>query len=409
MPAFNLEHEQRRLAEPGILHSTKVPSARDSLRTLVFERTHTPSFFALTAREDEVTSVGYEHRGDLNSTFVRSEEQAQTARIEARYALENKGYRKAREQFFKLPLHSTIMLISPPPNEPIPGYPGHTPIYFYHILPGQTEDEREIKALSWDTRFSKNDQAQILNGFNPDTQVLPTEESILTSPVSVSGGEGTQSFYTLWEALREYFRKKGYTHFTAPPAVVMEQYLLHGERLMRNQHSELDVMIENLAQRLADGATRNEIADDFDTMLGRGDKDLLHKDWGHQPTIHMNIPRHIDLDRPQAFVLFQQNKHLGENVRQVMTFCGMSGGMKASSPFGTIQPNQEAPVNTWSFTEKKGIAEAKENDTIQEQTKLCCTCPFCSREVEAVIGGGKITCPDCEASVPYIQQSTLIQ
>ena len=406
MPAFNLEHEQRRLAEQGMPDSAKVPSARDNLRTLVFERTHTPSFFVLTARAGKVTSVGYEHRGDLTNTFAKSEEEAQTARIEARYALENKGYRKASEQFFELPLHSTIMLISPPPNEPIPGYPGHTPIYFYHILPGQTQDEREIKALSWDTWFTMEDQAQILNGFNPDAWVLPTEESILTSPINVSGKEGTQSFHMLWEALRDYFRKKGYTHFAVPQGVLMEQYLLHGEELMRNQHSELDVMMESLAQRLAGGATRDEIADDFDIMLGKGDKDLLHKDWGHQQTIHMNVPRHTIPDRPPAFAVFQQNRYLGENVRQVMTFCGMSTGMKAT-PFGS--PKTEAQVNTWSFTVKKGISETKEEGTSQEQTKLCCTCPFCSREVEAVIGGGKITCPDCKASVPWSQQSTKTQ
>ena len=407
MPAFNLEHEQRRLAEKGISHGAKVASAKDNLRTLVFERTHTPSFFALTAKADEVTSVGYEHRGDLNNSFVRSEEEAPTQRIEARYALETQGYNKAREKFFALPLYSTIMLISPPPDEPIPGYPGHTPIYFYHILPGQTQDEREIKALSWDTWFSKDDQAQILNGFNPDARVLPTEESILTSPVSASGGEGTQSFHMLWDSLRDYFRKKGYTHFTVPQGVVMEQYLLYGERLMQARHLELDVMIESLAQRLASRTTRDEIADDFDTMLGRGDKDLLHKDWGHQPGIHMNVPRHAIPDRPPAFAVFQQNRYLGENVRQVMTFCGMSGGMNLSNSFGS--PKTEASVNSWSFTAKKGVSEEKETSSSQEVTKLCCTCPFCRKQVEAEIGGGKITCPDCKASVPWSQQSTVVQ
>lgn len=32
---------------------------------------------------------------------------------------------------------------------------------------------------------------------------------------------------------------------------------------------------------------------------------------------------------------------------------------------------------------------------------LCCKCPFCKQEVEAVIAGGKITCPSCDASAPY--------
>lgn len=32
---------------------------------------------------------------------------------------------------------------------------------------------------------------------------------------------------------------------------------------------------------------------------------------------------------------------------------------------------------------------------------LCCTCPFCNKEVEAVISGGRITCPKCNESAPW--------
>lgn len=39
-----------------------------------------------------------------------------------------------------------------------------------------------------------------------------------------------------------------------------------------------------------------------------------------------------------------------------------------------------------------------------EQTTLCCKCPFCDEEVEAVISEGKITCPDCGKSAPWNQK-----
>ncbi|PIR79791.1 MAG: hypothetical protein COU25_03425 [Candidatus Levybacteria bacterium CG10_big_fil_rev_8_21_14_0_10_35_13] len=399
MPAFNLEHEQRRLSEPGITFSAKVKSAKDNLRTLVAERTYAPSFFELTATAQEVTSVGYEHRGDLDNSYAKSVEEAPTEVIVKRYDLENQGYREVRKQFFELPLNSTIMLFSPPPDEQIPDYPGHSFAYFYHILPGESQDERTIKALAWVNGFSKADQAEILNKFGTGEKVLPTEESILTSPVSVSADNGTQSFRTIWESLRGYFKDKGYSGFICPSSAVMQEYLLYGEAVMKNQHFELDVMIESLAQRLAAGATRDEIADDFDTMLGTADKDLLYKDWGYQESLHMNIPRHTEhteLDRNQAFIIFQQNRHLGKDVRQVMTFCGMSGGMKISNPFETTQPNQDAVVNSWTFTVKNDSEQ-----TSQEQTKLCCTCPFCEKEVEAQIGGGRIKCPECKKSAPY--------
>ena len=76
MPAFNLEYEQTRLQEPGLTRDASIQSAKDSLRTLVAERTNAPSFFGFTARPSLVTSVGYEHRGDLSKSFGKSIEEA---------------------------------------------------------------------------------------------------------------------------------------------------------------------------------------------------------------------------------------------------------------------------------------------------------------------------------------------
>lgn len=42
-------------------------------------------------------------------------------------------------------------------------------------------------------------------------------------------------------------------------------------------------------------------------------------------------------------------------------------------------------------------AKEKNGDT----DVLCCTCPFCGRSVEALIGGGKIVCPECNASADW--------
>ena len=47
-----------------------------------------------------------------------------------------------------------------------------------------------------------------------------------------------------------------------------------------------------------------------------------------------------------------------------------------------------------------GIDKIQQKKDI-EQTKLCCTCPFCNKQVEAEIGGGTISCPNCKKSAPY--------
>lgn len=36
-----------------------------------------------------------------------------------------------------------------------------------------------------------------------------------------------------------------------------------------------------------------------------------------------------------------------------------------------------------------------------EKRILCCTCPFCEQQVEAIIEDGKITCPKCKKSAPW--------
>ncbi len=42
---------------------------------------------------------------------------------------------------------------------------------------------------------------------------------------------------------------------------------------------------------------------------------------------------------------------------------------------------------------------APRKGTLEET--LCCTCPYCGKQVEAIIAGGTITCPDCKTSVSY--------
>lgn len=75
-------------------------------------------------------------------------------------------------------------------------------------------------------------------------------------------------------------------------------------------------------------------------------------------------------------------------VRKAMIGCGFSGGLSGGSGIETMS----SPFS---------VADKDPNKTTQEKTILCCTCPFCKQEVEAVIGGGRITCPNCEKSASW--------
>ena len=71
---------------------------------------------------------------------------------------------------------------------------------------------------------------------------------------------------------------------------------------------------------------------------------------------------------------------------QVMAGCGVSAGFK---------------INGENSLFSNSVAQ------FGEKTILCCKCPFCGEEVEAVITGGRIYCPKegCGKSAPYSKPS----
>lgn len=402
MPAFNLEHEQRRLGESGLSFNQKVSSTKDSLRTLIAERTQAPSYFSLTAAEGRVNAVGYAQRGEINTSFKKSVEEAPTDTIGKRYELENKGYKEVEKKFFELPLYSTILLFSPPPEIPIDGYTGQSMAYFYHILPGKREGTRDIKAVSWVNDFSKTEQIDILKKCEPQKNIEATEESILTSPVSASRGftGNTETFQRLWQEVQNVYKKKE-RDFQCLPVQVMEEYLLRGEEYMKNNYPVLDVMMEEVAKRLSEGATQKNIAEVFNIMLNQGDKDVLYKNISHQKSYEEVPGYERQLRLPQAAVLFEQNRHMAHNVRKIETPCGISGGMTAPI-FGVTARKENSLITTSSFT----VTSPLKASFLESSKILCCTCPFCKKQVEAVIEGGTISCPSCSKKADYSDEGT---
>ena len=84
-----------------------------------------------------------------------------------------------------------------------------------------------------------------------------------------------------------------------------------------------------------------------------------------------------------SYPTIQEVEILGRQpVRQAMIGCGSSGGFNvdANSPFSV---------------------KDKDNKNAGDKKILCCTCPFCKEQVEAEIGGGRITCPNCKKSASW--------
>lgn len=389
MPAFNLDDERKRLREPGLSQQAKTDSTRDSVRTYLMERTGAPSYFRLEANPEAVTAVGYEQRGDLDNSYAKSVQEAEKDDIAKRYRLENEGYAEVKKQFFDLPLYSTIMLFSPSPDVPIPGYPGHGMTYFYHILPHAEKKKRVIKALAIKNYFTKDEQAEILTTIGAKAQVSPTEEGILRTPVAAySGTEDAGSMGMLWEKVDEvYSRRPREADFPRPSFNVLKRYMLHGKELWDKKHQALSLMTEDMAKRIIRGESDENLAKDWDIMLNLADKELLHEDVSPALPGEDMVLRVIP-DRET--VIFDRYRHLSFAPRRMPTPCGLSAGL------GTYSTQASDPTMiTGTFVVKGELSGG-------ERALKCKNCPLClAPDIMATIKNGEITCPKCKKSAPY--------
>lgn len=77
----------------------------------------------------------------------------------------------------------------------------------------------------------------------------------------------------------------------------------------------------------------------------------------------------------------------GATLHEVQQLIGCNGG-------GSTSKSQ-------IFTRSLSPRAAGNSELPESEETLCCTCPFCNTEVEAVIAKGRIYCPHCKESAPY--------
>ncbi|CAN5203039.1 hypothetical protein BH11PAT1_BH11PAT1_5010 [soil metagenome] len=391
MAAYNLENEQRLLTQLGnIPFEKKVLYVQDQLRATVAERNNATNHFSLVAEKSQTIADGLSEYGDL--TFKKSEDLAPTDRIAMRYALENLGWESARKKFFELPLYSSVLLFSPPPTIKIEGYDGGSMAYFYHILPHEDGDpeKRTIKALTWMHTLDKQEQAHLLNTLERDVAgpIAPSEESVLLHPVWIKGDvDGTRSFRKLWKVVEDMYHNKQ-RDFLLPDRETAEEQLLHGDKVWRDRYRDLSDMTREIALDIVGGATALELKKKWRIMINKGDEDMKNpyaiykKDQEFVTTKANN----------KGTVIFEEYNHLNKEIEMRATPCGLSGEITARDG-----------LSSWTF-DVSSAEGSLANPSLTEKT-LTCTCPFCNKKVDAIIGGGKITCPKnnggCGKSAPY--------
>lgn len=396
--SYNIQYEHNRLAEDGFLEASRRISLVENLRSEIAERVQMVNPFELQLAASQVTAKGYEHRGDISSTFKKSEDVAeQEGRdpVAKRFALENEGYEAAQKEFATRPLFSTVALFSPAPSIPIEGYPGYNLMYFYHILPGKEPGTRTIKALSYINHFDQKEQAEILENIERGKPISPTEEDILLSPRGVdsySVTPDTTSFRSIWKEVEKVYKRKQ-RDFKIPSVDVAENYLLFGEMAWKHRHAKIQSMMENIAQSIEYGVSENDedLQERWRILLNLADKELLHADFSeYMPIINVRLPL---VEHTDARVLFDAYAHLNGDVRQTTTSCGTSGGLGRKNIF--VNPLktliQQAQISTASF--EINISDPLENVIEEDEEFDGFECPKCSFKTKSPVGDA---CPSCK-------------
>lgn len=98
-------------------------------------------------------------------------------------------------------------------------------------------------------------------------------------------------------------------------------------------------------------------------------------------------PTRVSLEATHSdFKLTEKSMSFGDALEEAGNRPGCQGGTKKKKTVTSLGDR----LGEVSFGDKK---------------ILCCTCPFCGQQVEAIIAGGQIMCPECGASADYQDDS----
>lgn len=211
---------------------------------------------------------------------------------------------------------------------------------FYGLLTKKIKDGKcYVELKQYSSALAPQDYARHLPGMDPENPPTPAE--FLRHPIKVENPSITaDEIHKALHKEHDYMTERDFKEIWIGVQTAVVNYLVN-----RDANSFNAVL--NLADKVWDSQKRRKVG-------------KLYTDYTNY------VPNREKL------------RDLGsEPVRQVSGGCPGKSGADSNSPFSVSE-----------FGEKR---------------ILCCKCPFCEKEVEAVIANGKITCPNpkCGKSVPW--------
>lgn len=236
---------------------------------------------------------------------------------------------------------------------------------FYDILTLKVRDGKYyIESRRYASALTPEDSIKKITQIDPEQfeDAQPTAEYLLAHPVKFSPQNG---------AFENADELHAYLHKNIDKTLTTDQYEFVLKRIKPQIKDYLDGLTQNPYDSLVQLANLRGILNVADATA-----DMLVGDSGGS-----SIPTHMKALTPYEVTQFKRAE-----VKAVATGCGFSGDYGSGG---------ENPQSAFSLTEFSKFGEKI----------LCCTCPFCKQEVEAVISGGRIKCPNCRESASYSEPS----
>ena len=170
-----------------------------------------------------------------------------------------------------------------------------------------------------------------------------------------------------------------------------EDQLQKSEEEMEHKLADLDKWLEGIFYLMKNNAWEGRIEEEFHGWENAIKASVKGESFDFASLRKIDVQAFIDHKYdPQAFAV---QGFINREYKAGANGCGLGSGFGGGSfmgvKFGSNTQEISGPMSYPSMTFNEG------------GRVLCCTCPFCGKEVEAKISKGKISCPKCDAEADW--------
>jgi len=265
------------------------------------------------------------------------------------------GFEKLEKDLLEAPIGTMAVWVSPP-GESKDGYGGYSFTFLSQVE--ENEGERRVRMIPYRNEKTLNEHNDYLTQITGDEVSFTKDTEYLSTPFIVSPSERIKSPEDMLRVIGETedINNEWSTELIEEEWPILQGYLY----LVKNNASD-EALIK----------ARNAL-ENYAIAFKAGKRNTFE------------VPLNESF-RTTAMWAIEKWGAVAPPVAKGS--CGIGGG------------NESSLLTPMDYQNKLG-KNSNEFSSTRDRV-LCCTCPFCKREVEAKISGGRIKCPECLKSAEW--------